>query len=81
MSSFIYEHVIKACDDLTVIVKNSLFEQGVLKRAMSDKQIDQLSISVRALVLESLLAHAVQPFSPVSIAKRVNLYIKGQRVC
>lgn len=74
MSSFIYEHVIKACDDLTVIVKNSLLKQGVLKRAMSDKQIDQLNVSVRVLVLESLLAHAVQPFSSVSIAKRVNFY-------
>ena len=74
MSSFIYQHVIKACDDLTVVVKNSLFEQGVLTRAMSDKQIDQLSVSVRVLVLESLLAHAVQPFSPVSIAKKVSFY-------
>ena len=74
MSSLIYQHVSKACDELAVIVKHSLFKQGVLTRAMSDTQIDQLSASVRMLVIESLLAHAVQPFTPVSIAKRVNFY-------
>lgn len=74
MTALVYQQVIKACDDLAVIVKNSLFEQGVLKRSMSEKQFVQLGISVKVLVIESLLAHSVQAYSPVSIAKRSGFY-------
>ena len=74
MTALVYQHVIKACDDLAVVVKTSLFEQGVLKRSMSEKQFVQLSISVKVLVIEILLAHSVQAYSPVSIAKRSGFY-------